>query len=275
MKHLTRQYDILPPEKTITPIVVIGAGAIGSFVTLALAKMGFDDITVWDYDRIDEENMNCQFYRFSDIKKFKVEALQEIVQDFANVKIKIRNDKFTQHSVLHGGIVIAAVDSMAARAEIMGVCMHYVNISHFIDTRMTAESALMYTINPQVKRDREFYTKSWYPDNAAEVERCTAKSTMYTVLAISSQVCANVKAIAMDQPYCRSLQWAIADFDYYAFKETTDGNEINQTKTGPSGLSNQAGGVIPPMGQTKASSFDEYHGGGYGEQGGGYGEQGL
>ena len=52
-EYLVRQLDILPPEQTITPITIIGAGAIGSFVALSLAKMGFDDITVYDFDKIE------------------------------------------------------------------------------------------------------------------------------------------------------------------------------------------------------------------------------
>jgi len=46
-----RQLDILPPEKIQFPIVVIGAGAIGSATVVTLAKMGCSSITVWDYER--------------------------------------------------------------------------------------------------------------------------------------------------------------------------------------------------------------------------------
>jgi tRNA A37 threonylcarbamoyladenosine dehydratase len=73
-KYLTRQSDLIPEAILSTPITVVGAGAIGSFTVLTLAKMGFNNITVFDDDEIDFVNINNQFYRISDIGKKKVDA---------------------------------------------------------------------------------------------------------------------------------------------------------------------------------------------------------
>src|SRR5207244_2270936 len=71
-----RQLDLLPLERLDVPVTVIGAGAVGSFVTLTLAKMGLRDLTVFDDDVVDVHNLPNQFYRLTDLGRPKVEALQ-------------------------------------------------------------------------------------------------------------------------------------------------------------------------------------------------------
>ena len=61
-EHLIRQFDLIPEDVLGEPITIIGVGAIGSWTTLALAKMGFQNLTVFDDDKVSIENMNSQFY---------------------------------------------------------------------------------------------------------------------------------------------------------------------------------------------------------------------
>lgn len=211
-QHLTRQLDILPPSKTTVPITVIGAGAIGSFSVLALAKMGFDDITVIDFDEIEVENMNCQFYRFSDIGKPKVIALQQLVKDFTGIDIKAFNGKYEGGSFK--GIVISAVDNMAVRKLIWD--SHKMTSPHtkfIIDPRMGAEMAMLYTMCPTNSEDIKSYETNLYSDDNAVQERCTAKATMYTACMLSGFVAKAVKDIVTDGPYPRVAMWSIKDND--------------------------------------------------------------
>jgi threonine dehydrogenase-like Zn-dependent dehydrogenase len=55
-----RQPDILPPGKLQFPIVVIGAGAIGSVAVVTLTKTGCSNITVWEPDTLEEHNAGNQ-----------------------------------------------------------------------------------------------------------------------------------------------------------------------------------------------------------------------
>ena len=57
-----RQTDIVDADRLAElPVTVIGAGATGSFITLALAKMGVRHITVYDDDTVEEHNLPNQF----------------------------------------------------------------------------------------------------------------------------------------------------------------------------------------------------------------------
>lgn len=217
-EHLTRQIEILPIAVLDAPITVIGAGAIGSFVTLTLAKMGFTDITVWDDDRVDTVNMNCQFYRFEDIGKYKVDALKEIVGQFSKTVLKRCNMRFHVGMMPANGITIVTVDSMRARKDIWASHVSNTDCKLYIDARMSAEDSTVYAVTPEEKDFANLYSKTLYSDSEAMKERCTAKSTLYTVLSISGHIGAVVKAFVTDQVYAHTHIANYKAFDSVSFK---------------------------------------------------------
>ena len=206
-EHLTRQLDILPIKCLDKSITIIGAGAIGSFTALSLAKMGFEDITVYDFDKIEIENMNCQFYRLSDVGRLKVEALADLVESFTDVKINAINQFFEGDPL--NGIVISAVDSMSVRQMIWDSQKKSASVEMLIDPRMGAEIAMLYVMNPHDAADRVSYEKTLYSDDKAVQEPCTAKSTTYTALLLSGLVAKAVKDIVTNSDYPRIVNWSI------------------------------------------------------------------
>jgi molybdopterin/thiamine biosynthesis adenylyltransferase len=207
--HLTRQSDLIPMNTLKIPIKVIGAGAIGSFVALQAAKMGFEDIEVWDYDRVSIENMNCQFYRFKDIGKLKVEALADLVRDFTRTEIIINPVKY-EAALEHRGIVVMAVDDMAARRTIFqDIQRKCFGVRFVIDSRMGSEDCLMYVMNPHDDKDVETYMKTLYTNENAVQERCTAKATIYTANLLSGMVTKAIKDIATGGKYPRITNWSV------------------------------------------------------------------
>jgi len=61
-------------------VVVIGAGGVGSWVTMAVAMLGVAKLTVLDADRVDEMNLTRQPYTHELVGSRKVEALGTIVR---------------------------------------------------------------------------------------------------------------------------------------------------------------------------------------------------
>lgn len=210
-QHLTRQLDILPISALGETIHIIGAGAIGSLTALSLAKMGFSNIFVFDDDKVEIENMNCQFYRFSDIGKHKVYALTELIKDFTGVAIEPIAKRYNGEGPLPG-IVISAVDSMKARKTVWDA---HVGIAPstkvIIDPRMAVETALMFVMNPMSEKDAKAYEASLYTDENAVQERCTAKATMYTAQLLSGLVAKAVKDVVTKSSYPRVVTWSIKE----------------------------------------------------------------
>lgn len=214
--HLTRQYDLIPEAILDTPVTIIGAGAIGSFTTLALAKMGFWNLSVWDFDKIEVENMNSQFYRTGDIGQMKVIALSSLVRDFTGVRINPVPERYSD--ALFRGIVISAVDSMEARKAIWQAHkFKAISCSYIIDPRMGAETALLYVTKPMDPAEAASYEKTLYSDENSVHERCTAKATMYTACMLSGLVAKAVKDCLTEEKPLKSVIWSIKDNEFVAF----------------------------------------------------------
>jgi molybdopterin/thiamine biosynthesis adenylyltransferase len=221
--HLTRQMDIIPLNKLDKQITVIGAGAVGGWTVLSLAKMGFGNIKVFDHDEIDVENMNCQFYPFKAIGHPKVKVLKKLVKDFANLQIEVEYGRY-EGKEQFPGIVISAVDSMAVRKMIWDAhSKKSPATTHIIDPRMGAEVSLLYVMDPNNEKDIDSYGKTLYSDDDAVHERCTAKATIYTANLLAGQVCKAVKDIAVGQPYTRVSQWDIANNFVQMWNKNTEG----------------------------------------------------
>lgn len=217
-QHLTRQMDLIPLSVLDTQINIIGAGAIGSFTALALAKMGFSNITSIDFDFIDVENMNCQFFRFKDIGNPKVLALQNLIKDFTNIEINAINDVW--NGEIMEGITICAVDSMAVRKQVFEAYNRKAFKSMaVIDPRMGAETVLQYTYSPISPSECDDYSKTLYSDEDAIQERCTAKSTMFGALGLSSVICATVKEILVNKSKPKSVMWDLGCQDMITFRK--------------------------------------------------------
>lgn len=216
-EHLTRQRDIVPMAILDTPITIIGAGAIGSWTCLALAKMGFSTLEVWDHDEVNTVNLNSQFFRQRDVGKTKVGALRDLVEEFTGTKIPYRVRPY--EGGIFPGIVIAAVDSMAVRRTIWENHKDKgLHTKAIIDPRMGAESALLYVMNPMSGVDQGDYEKTLYSDDQAVQERCTAKATIYTANLLSGLVCKAVKDVLTKPDYLRVAQWDIAQDAFLGFQ---------------------------------------------------------
>jgi molybdopterin/thiamine biosynthesis adenylyltransferase len=224
-ESLTRQLDLIPMTALDKSITIIGAGAIGGWTTLSLAKMGYLNLTVFDFDTVDIVNLNSQLYRHRDIKKPKVDALKEIVNDFTGYDITSVNDKFTGGSIA-SDIVISAVDSMVVRKQIWDSVKGNPFVKTFIDPRMGSETALLYVINPNDAKDIATYEKTLYTDENAVSEPCTRKATQYCALSLSGLVCAQVKSVTTNNDYSRITQWNIPSGSFMAWSKS--GKELQK-----------------------------------------------
>lgn len=213
--YLTRQLDLLPEDAINKKITVVGAGAIGSFTVLALAKMGYTDITVYDFDTVEPENMNCQFYPVNTIGMYKVDALKAMIATFTGVEITVHNKEVKDDLIFIGDFLICAVDSMKVRKMLFESCW---GTAVLIDPRMGAEYATMEVVLQS--DDKTSYSKSLYSDDEAVQERCTAKSTIYTVMLISGQIAKAVKDISTCNNFVANLDWSIRDNAMLAFSNT-------------------------------------------------------
>lgn len=202
-EYKLRQLDLISEEAQKKQIMIIGAGAIGSCACLALAKSGYENITVYDFDKVEAHNMSNQFYPIKAIGKYKVQALAQVVKEYTGTNINPVPTLFDASKALPSNcIVLSCVDSMGARVAIKDALRASRNWSHLIDARMGAELYALYIAqnSPESIAD---YTKSLYSDSEALAERCTSKSTMYCALSVGAEICSQVKKISSGALYSR------------------------------------------------------------------------
>lgn len=215
MQSLTRQLDLIPVDKLEQNITIIGAGAIGSWVALSLAKMGFGAIEVYDDDVVSVENLASQFYPHTGINEKKVVVLDKMIEDFTGFSINTKTERFTNQFTK--GIIIAAVDCMTARKQIWEAAKSN-KCTAYIDPRMGAETMHLYIMDATNVKDIESYEKTLYSNEDAEHERCTAKTTMYCANVLAGLVVAGVKNVVCKEKYTRILTFDLRNHGYLSWE---------------------------------------------------------
>ena len=182
------------PWFPVEPIyaVVGGAGGIGSWLTLLLARAGID-VIVFDYDSIESHNIGGQLYGIDHIGRPKVLALEEIVFNFSEVNISALEEKFTVDSMGHQ-FMFAAFDNMEARKSMFENWMNnYVtpyretgkgDMPLLIDGRLLMEQLQIFCITPYTA---EAYQRDHlFDDDEVITESCTMKQTSHSASMIAS-----------------------------------------------------------------------------------------
>jgi tRNA A37 threonylcarbamoyladenosine dehydratase len=178
MSKYERQLDLIKPEELAFPIHVIGCGGIGSWTTLMLAKMGCQDITVYDDDLVEEHNVASQFFNEKDLGELKREALCNSVLKQSGVTIKTSANNNEQ--LINNGLVIFAVDSMEERIKLGGMLKNK-NI-FLIDGRMGGLQLEIYC------REINNYEETLCEPLNVSQDSCTGKSIGFNCATIGSWI---------------------------------------------------------------------------------------
>lgn len=189
MVDISRHRSIVNPNNCKYNISVIGCGATGSWLATILAKMGFTNIKLYDFDIVEEHNLANQNYDKNDIGKLKTEALEE--------KLKIYNDEISVQSINKAvdktdkldGIVFLLTDTMSSRKEIYENCIkNNPKVKLLVETRMGSDQCIIYTIEPCRYNQQNCYENTFYNDDEAEVSACgTSITVIPTAMSVASQ----------------------------------------------------------------------------------------
>jgi len=95
---------------------IAGAGGLGSNAAVSLARAGVGRLVIVDFDKVEESNLNRQYYFRDQIGKNKVDALKEnINRIYPSTKVDVFNEKLVKGSMdkyFHDvDVIIEALDS--------------------------------------------------------------------------------------------------------------------------------------------------------------------
>jgi molybdopterin/thiamine biosynthesis adenylyltransferase len=202
-------------------ISLIGCGAIGSAVAMALAKMGVGNFVLYDEDGVSEVNLPNQFFFKDQVGAFKVDALSNIIEKLSDeVLVTAINRAYVDHGL--EPITIVTTDSMISRKQVWLQFQQQTNARTLIEARMGAEEGQVYTIRKGCVHvqpdDVTFYEDRLYSDEQANHAPCTARAIIYNVFMIASLVCRAYKAVIHNEPFPREVVFGMSNIYKYSFQ---------------------------------------------------------
>ena len=180
-------------------IYIVGAGAIGSWAALFLARSGVaKSLVIMDDDVVTPVNLAGQFYGMKDIGQLKVSALSENLKSFADINtdsLYTINIKIDNSDMISGcKIIISAVDNMKTRKILFDSWKKSVRKGYeegdgnpyiFIDGRMSAENFQIYFITPD--KIEEYEATLFNDDEVAEAP-CSYKATTHYAAMLGARI---------------------------------------------------------------------------------------
>lgn len=171
-------------------IAVIGVGTIGSHLAHTLARMQVP-CTLYDDDDIEPHNLATQTYGANDIGRSKVNTVLDQLRTFGS-DVEHRGFVAKYEMQEPADIVVSAVDSLKARADIAKQLMAAGYVGPIVDGRVGREQVEVYTFGDAT---------AWLaqlPEEGDE-DPCGARFTAYTANVAAGLMANNIKRLLMGQ----------------------------------------------------------------------------
>ena len=188
-------------------VAVIGAGALGNHVCLGLIGLGIGTIKIFDFDEIENHNLNRQsLFREADIGQNKAETLAELLQErnssinIIGIDEKIEEDTI-EEIIRDVDLIIDCVDLIYVRSILNRFCIeHDIPLIHGGISWVGGQTGILTRETPCIK--------CIYPDALQKEElnietSCTRKpeaSVVYISQIIAGLMVFNVRQVLLPLP---------------------------------------------------------------------------
>lgn len=175
-------------------IILAGLGGIGSYVAFLLARMKPRSLFLYDDDDVEFVNMSGQLYSFTDVGKKKVNAIANMISNYAGYNsVFAIPEKFTEDCEA-SDIMICGFDNMQARKTFFKKWLNHVNSKSeeeqkhclFIDGRLAAEELQVFFIQGNDDYNKANYENYLFSDDEADETVCSYKQTTFMANMIGS-----------------------------------------------------------------------------------------
>jgi len=187
---------------------ILGCGAIGSSAAMQIARSGGEKFSLYDNDKVSNENIGVSQYSISDVGKYKVDALNDYLYSICDNPIVItEKDKFkdnSQYMAYGNDVIVLGFDNMSSRLQAVEIACSVKKLKPImlVDGRMGAQTYQQYSFK---KPSLEKYKECWYDDDSASTEPCTAKATSYCSNMAGSFMTNAISKMANKHPYEKEI----------------------------------------------------------------------
>lgn len=155
--NLAKSYEFFNPDKCTDRIHLIGCGSVGSAVAELLARFGLTNVSLYDFDTVEEHNLANQMFTTKNLYKPKIEGVYERWCDInpeAAKTIKLYPEGWTGQKL--SGYVFLCVDNIELRKKIVEDNKYNLNLKAMFDFRTALTEAQHYAANWNKSQDIEF-----------------------------------------------------------------------------------------------------------------------
>lgn len=176
-------------------VTVFGAGGIGSWLALFLARTGAEVVVV-DMDTVEDHNIAGQLYGKQDVGKPKVSAVKDVIDrlcgenniNILNEEVSIDKKGVWKRMITLSDVVCTTFDSIRARQIVYNNWLaDHKEVSLFVDGRMSIENGQVFTVHSQDDQEVfKHYESSFFDDLSVPQAPCTLKATSHCGAMIAS-----------------------------------------------------------------------------------------
>ena len=175
--RFARQDGLVPRERLEgVAISVIGVGAIGRQVALQLASLGTRQLTLVDFDEVEEVNITTQGYLWEDLGKSKVLATAQAISRIdSSIEVSQICARY-RPGLPVGDAIFCCVDSISARGAVWRSAGR--SAQFWADGRMLGEVIRILAVGGD--EGRVYYPTTLFAQAEAMTGGCTARGVIYT-----------------------------------------------------------------------------------------------
>lgn len=201
-----RQTDMFDPaDHADRHVTIVGLGNIGSHTAIALAKMGVQNFTLYDFDKVEMHNIASQAFTKDDDELLKVKCVREHIMAIDHdVEVEEKEEAFRGHEEVKD-ILIIAVDSMVERKKIHAQLMESGQNPFVIDGRMGGGQIEVHAQD----------AKAWgetFSDNP-DSDPCSARYISYTSYIIAGAIANTMKRYLQGERMTKRLLMHVDTWD--------------------------------------------------------------
>lgn len=148
--NLAKSFEFFNPSECKGRIHIIGCGSVGSTVAELLARFGLTDISLYDFDNVEDHNLVNQMFVMKDVGQLKVDAVYEhLVEVNPEMKQTVKRypDGYSNQKL--SGYVFLCVDNIDLRRKIVTENKYNAGIKAMFDFRTALTSGQHYAANWQ------------------------------------------------------------------------------------------------------------------------------
>jgi molybdopterin/thiamine biosynthesis adenylyltransferase len=208
-------------DSTQNRVIVGGAGGIGTWVSLFLARANFK-INIFDFDTIETHNLSGQAFFEDQIGATKVAAIHQVITKFCGLSTNVST--FERKLDTSGPYVFSCFDNMRARKLAFENWKRNVNSDSelypiYIDGRLEAEQLQIFCVTPD---KIEEYEKHLFDDSRVAEAGCTEKQTTHTAAMIAGHMVAFFTNHLSNKMFGENIREVPFYYEYYTPANITE-----------------------------------------------------